>query len=220
VKPTRKWCTVDAEFVPDSPLEEAGFELLVPLPSRTCAEPYKPALTLRKPEDETRKPGSPEELCRSCAPRFESFSPYPRVVGSCPGSIPCALVNRCSGRRSQEIDQSHETRRWRKADSNRWSHLTYDGDALQNTYSASPGCKRLKTEPRRTLCAVTNRFAIACRYGAAQDISICLSRSPASLPFGRKWDQRFESAFLQRRVRCELGIDSNDGTGSASCLIP
>jgi adenylate cyclase len=25
------------------------------------------------------------------APRFESFSPYPRVVGGCPGSIPFAL---------------------------------------------------------------------------------------------------------------------------------
>ncbi|HEY3618737.1 MAG TPA: hypothetical protein VGK96_18135, partial [Candidatus Sulfotelmatobacter sp.] len=49
------------------------------------------------------------------------------------------------------------TPRWRKADSNRWSQLTYDGDAFQNTYSASPGCKRLKTDPWRTLCAVTNR---------------------------------------------------------------
>jgi hypothetical protein len=44
-------------FALDSPLEEAGFELLVPRPSRTCAEPYRPALTLRKPEDETRKSG-------------------------------------------------------------------------------------------------------------------------------------------------------------------
>ena len=30
VKPTRKWCSVDEEFVPDSPLEGDGFELLVP----------------------------------------------------------------------------------------------------------------------------------------------------------------------------------------------
>jgi hypothetical protein len=29
VKP-RKWCSVDEEFVPDSPLEQAGFEPLVP----------------------------------------------------------------------------------------------------------------------------------------------------------------------------------------------
>jgi hypothetical protein len=30
----------DPRFAHDSLLEEAGFELLVPLPSRTCAEPY------------------------------------------------------------------------------------------------------------------------------------------------------------------------------------
>jgi hypothetical protein len=26
----RKWCSVDEEFAPDSPLEEGGFELMVP----------------------------------------------------------------------------------------------------------------------------------------------------------------------------------------------
>jgi hypothetical protein len=46
-------------------LEEAGFELLVPLPSRTCAEPYRPALTLGKPEDETRKPGRALSILRT-----------------------------------------------------------------------------------------------------------------------------------------------------------
>ncbi|HEY3618376.1 MAG TPA: hypothetical protein VGK96_16300, partial [Candidatus Sulfotelmatobacter sp.] len=48
------------KFAPDSLLEGAGFELLVPLPSRTCPEPYRSALTLRNPEG---KRGSPEELC-------------------------------------------------------------------------------------------------------------------------------------------------------------
>jgi hypothetical protein len=54
----------DRDFA-DSPLEEAGFELLVPLPSRTCAEPYRPALMLRKPEDETRKPGRALSILRA-----------------------------------------------------------------------------------------------------------------------------------------------------------
>jgi hypothetical protein len=39
--------------------------LLVPLPSRTCAEPYRPALTLRKPEDETRKSGRALSILRT-----------------------------------------------------------------------------------------------------------------------------------------------------------
>ena len=30
VKPTHKWCSVDEEFVPDSPLEGDGFEIPVP----------------------------------------------------------------------------------------------------------------------------------------------------------------------------------------------
>jgi hypothetical protein len=33
----------EVRFALDSPVEEAGFELPVPLPSRTCAEPYRPA---------------------------------------------------------------------------------------------------------------------------------------------------------------------------------
>jgi hypothetical protein len=49
----------------DCLLEEAGFELLVPRPSRTCAEPYRPALTLRKPEDETRKSGRALSILRT-----------------------------------------------------------------------------------------------------------------------------------------------------------
>jgi hypothetical protein len=52
-------------FSRDSLPEEAGFELLVPLPSRTCAEPYRPALTLRKPEDKTRKSGRALSILRT-----------------------------------------------------------------------------------------------------------------------------------------------------------
>jgi hypothetical protein len=36
-----------------------------PTPSRTCAEPYRPALTPRKPEDETRKPGRALSILRT-----------------------------------------------------------------------------------------------------------------------------------------------------------
>jgi hypothetical protein len=64
---------------------------------------------------------------------------------------------------------SHRTRRWRKADSNRWSHVSYDGDAFQNTYSASPGCTAPE-EPEERHAQSPTVLAIACRYGAAQDI--------------------------------------------------
>jgi hypothetical protein len=41
-------CAPKARFAPDSLLEQSGFEPLVPLPSRTGAEPYRPAFnTLR-----------------------------------------------------------------------------------------------------------------------------------------------------------------------------
>jgi hypothetical protein len=45
------------------------------------------------------------------------------------------------------------------------------------------------------------------------DIAVCSSRSPASLPFRRKWDQRFESAFLQRRV-CKPPVPEQSARGT------
>jgi hypothetical protein len=75
---------------------------------------------------------------------------------------------------------SLRTLRWRKADSNRWSHLTYDGDAFQNTNSASPrAAQRLKTDPRRTVCGVTNRTSDCLSMRRSGDIAISSSRSPA-----------------------------------------
>jgi hypothetical protein len=68
-----------------------------------------------------------------------------------------------------------ETRRWRKADSNCWSHLTYDGDAFQNTCSVFglPGAaQRLKTDRGEPYAQSPTVLAIACRYGEAQDIAI------------------------------------------------
>jgi hypothetical protein len=67
-----------------------------------CAEPYRPALTLRKPEDETRKPG---RASSSCGPGFESFRPLPARCRRLSRLHSICLVNRCGGRCSQEIDQ-------------------------------------------------------------------------------------------------------------------
>jgi hypothetical protein len=66
------------------------------------------------------------------ASNFQFRAPRGRAHSSERGGVRGCINARC-GFRAQ-------TRRWRKADSNRWSHLTYDGDAFQNTHSASPGC--------------------------------------------------------------------------------
>jgi hypothetical protein len=50
-----------------------------------------------------------------------------------------------------------QTACWRETDSNFWSHLTYDGDAFQNTYSASPpGCTAPEDGPAENGMRVTN----------------------------------------------------------------
>jgi hypothetical protein len=43
----RKWCSVDEEFVPDSPLEGGGFELLVPPRSLAADLTAQPTVGLR-----------------------------------------------------------------------------------------------------------------------------------------------------------------------------
>jgi hypothetical protein len=60
-----------------------------------------------------------------------------------------------------------------------------------------------KADPRRAVCAVTNRSSD--RLSIQRSARHLLVIAPASLPFRRGWDQRFESAFLQRRV-CKLSV--------------
>jgi hypothetical protein len=79
--------------------------------------------------------------------------------------------------------------------------LTYDGDAFQNTYPASPGLRAPEVGPAQNGMRSDQPFERLLVMRRSGDIAIC--REPASLPFRRKWDQRFESAFLHRRVCCE-----------------
>jgi hypothetical protein len=66
------------------------------------------------------------------------------------------------------------TLRWRKEDSNRWSHLRV------STTAAPARCR----QPQHPSW-VSNP---SCQFNQ----HLC-----------RKWDQRFESAFLHRRIQCE-----------------
>ena len=100
------------------------------------------------------------------------------------------------------VEVSSRQSRWlRKPDSNRWSHLTYDGDAFQNT-SAYPGLhsagRRIRGE-RYARDASRDWLADAAQR---RHRYFLLALTGVGL-VERKWDQRFESAFLQRRVYCE-----------------
>ena len=107
------------------------------------------------------------------------------------------------------VEHMGRTQPWSKADSNRWSHLIYDGDAFQNTHSASPGCTAPEDGPAENKgLALANLSSDCLSMRRSGDIVISSSRSPgcprlAVWAFRRKWDQRFESAFLQRGVSCE-----------------
>ena len=102
------------------------------------------------------------------------------------------------------VEVSSRQSRWlRKPDSNRWSHLTYDGDAFQNT-SAYPGLhsagRRIRGE-RYARDASRDWLADAAQR---RHRYFLLALTGVGL-VERKWDQRFESAFLQRRV-CKLSV--------------
>jgi hypothetical protein len=66
-----------------------------------------------------------------------------------------------------------QTRCWRKADSNRWSHLTYDGDAFQNTYPASPGLQAPKVGPAQNGMRSDQPFERLLVMRRRGDIAIC-----------------------------------------------
>ena len=107
------------------------------------------------------------------------------------------------------VEVSSRQSRWlRKPDSNRWSHLTYDGDAFQNT-SAYPGLhsagRRIRGE-RYARDASRDWLADAAQR---RHRYFLLALTGVGL-VERKWDQRFESAFLQRGVR-KLSVPACSG---------
>ena len=68
---------------------------------------------------------------------------------------------------------SHRAPRWRKADSNRWSHLTYDRDAFQNTYPACPGLQGPEVGPAQNGMRSHQPFERLLVMWRSGDIAIC-----------------------------------------------